>query len=110
MTTYIPRLARIGKGWIAGHPPSGDRPRDSAVRIDRLKRRLPHIRQTLAIGSQFSDDALLASLVSIVRYPTNETRWHAAEASTLGQYLAGNGRDMHRTLVTLLSLLPEPAL
>lgn len=110
MTNYIPRLARIsaGKGAEAKRMPLGSGVQETAVSVDRLARRLPQIRRSLAIGRQFSDEALLASLVAIARHPSNEARWRAAEASTLGQYLASSGKDMHRTLVTLLSLLPQP--
>lgn len=112
MTNYIPRLARISasKGADAKRKTAGARPREATVSVDRLARLMPQVRRSLAIGRQFSDDALLASLAAIARHPSHETRWRAAEASTLGQYLASNGKDMHRTLVTLLSLLPQPTL
>lgn len=112
MTNYIPRLARIsaGKGPAGKRSASGGRSGQGTVNVDRLARLVPEIRRSLAVGRQFSDAALLASLVAIARHPTHETRWHAAEASTLGQYLASNGKDMHRALVALLSLLPQPSL
>jgi hypothetical protein len=78
--------------------------------VDRLARLVPEVRRRLVIGQTFSDAALLASLVAVARHRSNEWRWRAAEASTLGQYLAGSGKDMHRTLVTLLSMLPQPTL
>jgi hypothetical protein len=69
---------------------------------------MPQIRRHLAIDRTFTDAALLASLTAVARHPSHGERWHAAEASTLGQYLASKGQDMHRALVTLLSLLPRP--
>jgi hypothetical protein len=113
MTNYIPRLARIssGKGAGAKRAPHRSSPAsERAVNVERLARLVPRIRRDLAVGRTFSEKALLASLVAIARHASDEERWHAAEASTLGQYLAGSGKDMHRTLVTLLSLLPRPAL
>lgn len=110
MAHFIQRLAGIGRGELAKHQATDEQWLVDDVDIEQLKRALPDLRDTLAIPAEFSNDALLASLLFIARHPTEETRWHAAEASTLGQYLAGNGRDMHRTLVALLSLLPEPTL
>lgn len=113
MSHYIPRLARIsaGKGASAKHVPiHGTHAPEAAVNVERLARLLPQIRHRLAVGHQLSDKALLASLAAIARQPTHEARWRAAEASTLGQHLAVGGRDMHRMLVTLLSMLPPPSL
>jgi hypothetical protein len=111
MSHYIPKLARISSGKGA----AGKRkvPHDSgasgtAVNVARLTRLVPQVRRRLGVGRQFSDEALLASLSAIARHPTHAERWRAAESSTLGQYLAGSGKDMHRTLVTLLSMLPPP--
>lgn len=109
MTHYIPKLARISSGKGAAKR-TGTRTREEAVNVDRLARLVPQVRQRLVIGNTFSDAALLASLVAIARHSSHERRWRAAEASTLGQYLASSGKDMHRTLVTLLSLLPQPTL
>lgn len=113
MTSYIPKLARISarKGAAASRPAvAGPRARETTVNVDRLARLVPLIRRRLAIGRPFSDAALLASLTAIARHPSHEERWRAAEASTLGQYLASSGKDVHRALVTLLSLLPRPSL
>jgi hypothetical protein len=122
--SYIPKLARITSGRDAGKkraPASPDRASsaassgnvldeqtDETILIHTLSRLAPRIRQRLAIKHQFSDEALLASLLAITRHSSHEKRWRAAEASTLGQYLASSEPDMHRTLVTLLSLLPKP--
>lgn len=110
MTSFIPRLARILSGRDAGkkRAPAIESGARHAIDRQALVRLAPEIRQRLAISRQFSDKALLASLESIVTHSSNEERWRAAEASTLGQYLAGSGNDMHRTLVTLLSMLPSP--
>lgn len=109
MGHYIPRLARITSGQGTGRASvSGINPRDSSVDVERLARLLPQIRERLALGDQFSDDALLASLLAIARQPSHETRWRAAETSTLGQYLASSSDDLHGALVSLLSLLPGP--
>lgn len=113
MTRYIPKLARISAGKRAAAKrtaQSGPRTREAAVNVERVARLVPQVRRRLAISTTFSDAALLASLAAIARHPTHEKRWRAAEASTLGQHLASSGKDMHRTLVTLLSLLPEPSL
>ncbi len=110
MTHYIPRLSRIsaGKGGPGKRMPAGPRLREPAVNVDLLARLLPEIRRSLSIGRAFSDAALLASLVAIVRRPTHEARWRAAEASTLGQHLASGAKERERALVMLLSLLPTP--
>lgn len=111
MPNYIPRLARFSAGKKAPteSAPPDPHTRERAVNVDRLARLAPRIRRSLSISRQFSDDALLASLVAIARHPSHEARWHAAETSTLGQYLASNSKDMHRSLVALLSLLPQPS-
>lgn len=110
MTTFIPKLARISSGKGAGRsrlkPPAGRT--IARVNVETLAGLVPQIRRRLSIGRAFSDEALLASLVAIARHPSHEDRWRAAEASTLGQYLAGSAKDRHRALVTLLSLLPKP--
>lgn len=116
MTTYIPRLARITSGRSAGrkrppHLEDGqvfEERRNDPVTLRTLARLAPRLRTQLGIGTAFSDDALLASIVSIARHPSHEERWHAAEASTLAQYLASTGTDVERALVTLLSMLPKP--
>lgn len=109
MTSYIPKLARISSGRDAGErrPSIPGEQADEMFLVNALTRLAPHIRQRLAISTQFSDEALLASLLAIARHSSHENRWSAAEASTLGQYLASSKPDMHRTLVTLLSLLPK---
>lgn len=111
MTNFIPRLARISAGKHK-HPERvakrSPRTREGPVHVERLARLMPQVRRRLAIGRTFTDAALLASLTAITRHPSHGERWHAAEASTLGRYLAANGQDMHRALVTLLSLLPRP--
>jgi hypothetical protein len=110
VTRYIPKLARITSGRDAGrkHAPIFDEPTDETILIHTLSRLAPRIRQRLAIKCQFSDEALVASLLAIARHPSHEERWWAAETSTLGQYLASSEPDMRRTLVMLLSLLPKP--
>jgi hypothetical protein len=109
MASYIPRLARIASGAPAGRPRLGSSGNArGAVDVERLARLVPQIRHRLAIGRPLSDEALLASLVAVARHASHEARWHAAEASTLGQHLAVTGRDLRRALVTLLSLLPKP--
>lgn len=110
MTSYIPKLARITSGRDAGkkHAPAPDEPTDETMLVHTLTRLAPRIRRRLAIKPQFSDDALLAGLLAIARHSSHEKRWRAAEASTLGKYLANSETDLHRALVTLLSLLPKP--
>ncbi|MCC7253079.1 hypothetical protein [Hyphomicrobium sp.] len=90
------------------HTHAGGHASLTAVNVDRLTRLMPQIRRRLAVRRDFSDAALLASLIAIARHPSHQERWHAAEASTLGRHLAATGGDLHRALVTLLSLLPQP--
>ena len=110
MTAYIPRLARIA----SGRGSNGKRSASSGDGVLRsgsmrtLARIAPEIRKRLAIGRPFSDAALLASLAAIASHTSHEARWRAAETSTLGQYIANSSQDVHRALVTLLSLLPAP--
>ncbi|MBN8913641.1 MAG: hypothetical protein J0H65_16615 [Rhizobiales bacterium] len=111
MSQFIPKLARItaGKRKVPKHAADiGHRTDEGPVNVARLARLMPQVRKRLAIDRTFSDAALLASLAAVARHPSHAERWHAAEASTLGQYLAASGKDMHRALVTLLSLLPRP--
>ena len=111
MPQFIPRLSRISAGKQKGPKdvtPTGPHTREAPVNVERLARLVPQVRKRLAIDRAFTDAALLASLTAIASHPSHGERWHAAEASTLGQYLATTGQDMHRTLVTLLSLLPRP--
>jgi hypothetical protein len=110
MSSYIPRLARIIAGVRTARFKSGESETDAgtAPNAERLARLMPKIRHQLAVSPSLSDEALLASLVAIARHPSDEERWHAAEASTLGQHLAVTSHDMRRALVTLLSLLPRP--
>lgn len=106
MTHYIQRLSQIisgkrarAKGAVSGHA-------DAPVDLQELAELVPLLRRRIALGSM-SDDAILASLVAIARHPTDEGRWYAAETSTLGQQLAVESEDLHRDLVTLISLLPQ---
>lgn len=113
MPSYIPRLTRIVSGNQTG---AGSRHANgksdgcggSPVNVELLARLVPQIRHRLSISHALTDEALLASLVAIARHPSHEARWKAAGTSTLGHHLAVGGRDMRRTLVTLLSLLPKP--
>ena len=109
MVSYIPRLSRIVSGGRSGGRralPDGET--GAPVNVSRLAALVPRLRKRLAIGPAFSDDALLASLVSIARHPSHEARWQAAQASTLGQHLAASSRNRHRDLVTLIAMLPKP--
>jgi hypothetical protein len=113
MTTYIPRLARIASSRRPGRAhkdPADPRRANARVNVDLLAGILPQIRHRLGLSPQFSDEALLASLVAITRHPSHEGRWRAAEVSTLGQALAASGKDLRHALVTLLTLLPKPYL
>lgn len=113
MTTFIPKLARIASGTETGSPRTAvdlGSGVEQAVDAATLARLAEKLRQRLAIGPVFSDAALVASLSTIVRQPSHEARWRAAEASTLGQYLAIGNQDLHRTLVRLLAELPKPTL
>lgn len=109
MASYIPGLSQIVSGLRGGGRRAlSEREATAQVNVSQLAALIPALRKRLSIGPAFSDDALLASLVSIARYPSHEARWHAAEASTLGQHLAANSVDKHRNLVTLIALLPKP--
>lgn len=107
MTHYIQRLSQIISGRRKRAKCAADEHPDIPVDVAELAELVPLLRKRLALGA-LSDDAILASLVAIARRPTDETRWHAAEASTLGQQLAVESGDLHSDLVTLISLLPQP--
>jgi hypothetical protein len=110
MTTFIPRLFRItsGEGAEYASETAPSSPANKTVNVETLAGLLPDLRRRLAIGTSFSDAALLAGLVAIASHSSQEERWRAAAKSTLGQYLASTGRDHHHSLVTLLTLLPKP--
>lgn len=110
MTHYIQRLSQIISGKRArGKSIAAEHADVPPIDLRELAELVPLLRKRLALGS-LSDDALLASLVAIARHPTDEARWYAAETSTLGQQLAVESEDLHRDLVTLISLLPQPYL
>lgn len=116
MTSYIPRLASISARSRPGarRKGAGARPPVGAatgrVNIEYLAGLVPVIRRRLAVAQTFSDEAMFASLTAIAATTTYEGRWRAAEASTLGQFLMSNGKDLKSSLVTILALLPKPYL
>lgn len=109
MPHFIARLSKI----ITGRPPAARAAAhdqdEIPVDLEDLATLLPELRRHLPLA-HLSDEALLASLAAIARHGTDEARWHAAEASTLGQQLAVDSKDRERDLVTVLSLLPMPYL
>jgi hypothetical protein len=115
VTSYIPKLARISARSRAsakrkgGAAPQGP-PSPQRVNIEHLAGLVPVIRRRLDIAGTFSDDAIFASLTTITAPATYEDRWRAAEASTLGQFLLGQGKDLKASLITILGLLPKPYL
>ncbi|HRN84540.1 MAG TPA: hypothetical protein PK857_06945 [Hyphomicrobium sp.] len=111
MAHYIPGLSQIVSGIRGiGRRELTDASSTAPVNVSRLAAMIPELRRRLPIGPVLSDEALLASLVSIARHTSEEARWRAAEASTLGQHLAVSSRDKYRDLVTLISVLPKPYL
>lgn len=109
MSHFIARLSQIITGKRPTARATAGHADDIPVDLESLAALLPQLRQRLPLASM-SDDALLASLVTIARHATDENRWRAAEASTLGQHLAVESDDLQRDLVTVLSLLPIPYL
>lgn len=109
MPHFIARLSKIITGRRPGARAAANEADDLPVDVENLRVLLPELRQHLPLA-RLSDEALLASLVGIARHGTDEARWHAAEASTLGQQLAVDSDDRERDLVTVLSLLPMPYL
>lgn len=111
MAHYIPGLSQIVSGVRGvGRRDFADTTASEPVNVSRLAALIPELRRRLPIGRALSDKALLASLVSIARHTSEEGRWRAAEASTLGQHLAVGSRDKYRDLVTLIAILPKPYL
>ncbi len=111
MAHYIPGLSQIVSGIRGiGKRELTDKTPDTPVNVSRLATLIPELRRRLPIGPSLSDEALLASLVSIARHTSEEARWRAAEASTLGQHLAVSSKDKYRDLVTLIAVLPKPYL
>ncbi|AHB50149.1 hypothetical protein W911_09270 [Hyphomicrobium nitrativorans NL23] len=111
MAHYIPGLSQIVSGIRGvGRRDVSETAPSAPVNVSRLAALIPDLRRRLPIGTALSDEALLASLVSIARHTSEEARWRAAEASTLGQHLAVGSRDKYRDLVTLIAVLPKPYL
>lgn len=116
MTSFIPRLARISsrsgakRGAKAAPGRAGARTAPLRINIEYLAGLVPTIRRRLAIAPTFSDEAIFASLAAIAAASSYETRWRAAEASTLGLFLRSHGNDLKASLITLLALLPKPYL
>ena len=86
----------------ASDPPIADRD------ILHLAELVPILRQRLGIDGAFTDDAVVASLHSIVVRSSVRERWRAAFDSNLGHWIADQGRDLNTALNTLLALLPKP--
>jgi hypothetical protein len=80
----------------------------NAADILHLAELVPVVRGQFAVGPEFSDDAILASLRAITRWSDQRGRWRAAFNSNLGYALAIGGRDLNTALNTLLALLPRP--
>ncbi len=120
MASFIPKLARIssrsrpgmkngsGKNGNGAARPARALPAPAARDGEYLAGLVPVVRRRAAIAPSFSDAAILASLTSIAARSTDERRWKAAQASTLGQCLSGSARDLQEALVIILSLLPRP--
>ena len=80
----------------------------TAVSILHLAELVPIVRTRLAIDAAFPDDSILAALQAITKRSTPRERWQAAFSSNLGHWLALQGGDLHATLNTLVTLLPQP--
>ncbi len=69
---------------------------------------VPVLRSKLAIGLDFPDDAILASLKIIAARSTHRERWHAAFLSNLALWFSSQGRELSHALTTVLEALPPP--
>jgi hypothetical protein len=78
------------------------------IDILHLAELVPVVRARFSLSSEFSDDAILASLRAITSWSEQRGRWRAAFNSNLGYALAIGGRDLNTALNTLLTLLPRP--
>lgn len=66
------------------------------------------VRRRLAIGPDFSDDAILVSLKRIASRTYDRDRWRAAFESNLALWLSAQGRELGSALTTLIAMLPPP--
>ncbi len=80
----------------------------TAVDILYLAELVPVVRARFGLDADFPDDAVLASLRSIAVHSDSRERWQAAFRSTLGRWMAQNGRDLNTSLNITLGLLPRP--
>ena len=113
MTTFIPNIARFSaRSGAARRRAQAARERGfgaapARLNIEYLAGLIPVIRRRLGIAATFSDAAIFASLTAIAGRASDEQRWRAAEASTLGLFLLSHGRDFRTEMITLLGLLPK---
>ena len=103
------------------HAEVGPRPRSDAIVVDdtgaaalgdhdilHLAELVPVLRQRLELGHALSDDVILTSLETIAARSSPRERWRAALDSSLGHWMAHEGRDLNTALNTLVALLPKP--
>ena len=76
--------------------------------ILHLAELVPVLRQRLELGHALSDDVILTSLETIAARSSPRERWRAAFDSSLGHWMAHEGRDLNTALNTLVALLPKP--
>lgn len=69
---------------------------------------VPIVRKRFAVVDQFPDDAIFASLKTIVSRTSERERAKAAFASNLGQYIGHGDGDHQGAMQALLALLPPP--
>ena len=81
---------------------------EATADILHLAELVPVVRARLALDTVFPDDAVLASLRTIVARSSARERWGAAFDSNLGHWLALEGSDLNTALNTLIALLPAP--
>ena len=84
-----------------------DRDADSPD-VLHLAELVPVLRSKLAIGADFSDDAILSSLKIIASRSSHRERWHAAFLSNLAIWFSSQGRELSHALKTVLGALPPP--
>ncbi len=96
---------QVFRDWIDTSEAANDASPDDILHLAEL---VPIVRRRLAIGADFSDDALLASLKRIASRTCQRDRWTAAFESNLALWLSSHGRDMGWALNTLIALLPPP--
>ncbi len=82
--------------------------RDDGFDILHLAELVPVVRSTFGLDSDFSDDAILASLKAIAARSSERDRWQVAFGCNLGRHIGLHAVDPADGLRTLIGLLPRP--